>query len=222
MFWFMVFVFDAWTGGEDGLTGINRLAVLGYAAPGPRALLLLRLRVVRGGDDRPLADRQLAVRPGHPGDPAERDARPRRRLRHGPVQVGGVHALVRVRRPGGGTLRARAVRGLRRADEPVSVGQRRPDVPDRRRVRQLLRPGARRRRLPRAARRAVDPDRSLDARLRRPVHGGHPVHAGGDPRGRPAAPAAGRVPRHGRGPGGPRARVLDARRRPGVPGEGEP
>ena len=31
MFWFMVFVFDAWTGGEDGLTGINRLAVLGYA-----------------------------------------------------------------------------------------------------------------------------------------------------------------------------------------------
>jgi branched-chain amino acid transport system permease protein len=31
MFWFTVFVFDAWTGGEDGLTGINRLAVLGYA-----------------------------------------------------------------------------------------------------------------------------------------------------------------------------------------------
>lgn len=31
MFWFMVFVFDTWTGGEDGLTGINRLALLGYA-----------------------------------------------------------------------------------------------------------------------------------------------------------------------------------------------
>ena len=31
MFWFMVFVFDEWTGGEDGLTGINRLSVLGYA-----------------------------------------------------------------------------------------------------------------------------------------------------------------------------------------------
>ena len=30
MFWFMVFVFDAWTGGEDGLTGINRLALVGY------------------------------------------------------------------------------------------------------------------------------------------------------------------------------------------------
>ena len=30
MFWFMVFVFDAWTGGEDGLTGINRLTLLGY------------------------------------------------------------------------------------------------------------------------------------------------------------------------------------------------
>jgi branched-chain amino acid transport system permease protein len=30
MFWFMVFVFDTWTGGEDGLTGINRLTVLGY------------------------------------------------------------------------------------------------------------------------------------------------------------------------------------------------
>lgn len=30
MFWFMVFVFDAWTGGEDGLTGINRLSALGY------------------------------------------------------------------------------------------------------------------------------------------------------------------------------------------------
>ena len=28
MFWFMVFVFDTWTGGEDGLTGINRLARL--------------------------------------------------------------------------------------------------------------------------------------------------------------------------------------------------
>jgi branched-chain amino acid transport system permease protein len=27
MFWFMVFVFDNWTGGEDGLTGINRLSV---------------------------------------------------------------------------------------------------------------------------------------------------------------------------------------------------
>jgi branched-chain amino acid transport system permease protein len=27
MFWFMVFVLDDWTGGEDGLTGINRLAV---------------------------------------------------------------------------------------------------------------------------------------------------------------------------------------------------
>ncbi len=31
MFWFMVFVLDAWTGGEDGLTGINRFAV---AIPG--------------------------------------------------------------------------------------------------------------------------------------------------------------------------------------------
>jgi branched-chain amino acid transport system permease protein len=30
MFWFMVFVFDTWTGGEDGLTGINRLALFGY------------------------------------------------------------------------------------------------------------------------------------------------------------------------------------------------
>jgi branched-chain amino acid transport system permease protein len=30
MFWFMVFVFDGWTGGEDGLTGINRLTLLGY------------------------------------------------------------------------------------------------------------------------------------------------------------------------------------------------
>jgi branched-chain amino acid transport system permease protein len=30
MFWFMVFVFDTWTGGEDGLTGINRLSLLGY------------------------------------------------------------------------------------------------------------------------------------------------------------------------------------------------
>src|SRR3990172_7456569 len=27
MFWFLVFVLDAWTGGEDGLTGINRLGV---------------------------------------------------------------------------------------------------------------------------------------------------------------------------------------------------
>jgi branched-chain amino acid transport system permease protein len=31
MFWFAVFVADAWTGGEDGLTGINRLALLGFA-----------------------------------------------------------------------------------------------------------------------------------------------------------------------------------------------
>jgi len=31
MFWFMVFVLDTWTGGEDGLTGINRLSVLGFA-----------------------------------------------------------------------------------------------------------------------------------------------------------------------------------------------
>jgi branched-chain amino acid transport system permease protein len=29
MFWFMVFVFDGWTGGEDGLTGINRLSLFG-------------------------------------------------------------------------------------------------------------------------------------------------------------------------------------------------
>jgi branched-chain amino acid transport system permease protein len=27
MFWFTVFVLDSWTGGEDGLTGVNRLAV---------------------------------------------------------------------------------------------------------------------------------------------------------------------------------------------------
>jgi branched-chain amino acid transport system permease protein len=31
MFWFMVFVLDTWTGGEDGLTGINRLSVAGFA-----------------------------------------------------------------------------------------------------------------------------------------------------------------------------------------------
>ena len=30
MFWFMVFVLDAWTGGEDGLTGLRRSAVLGF------------------------------------------------------------------------------------------------------------------------------------------------------------------------------------------------
>lgn len=30
MFWFMVFVLDDFTGGEDGLTGINRLSLLGY------------------------------------------------------------------------------------------------------------------------------------------------------------------------------------------------
>jgi branched-chain amino acid transport system permease protein len=31
MFWFMVFVLDTWTGGEDGLTGINRLSAFGFA-----------------------------------------------------------------------------------------------------------------------------------------------------------------------------------------------
>jgi branched-chain amino acid transport system permease protein len=31
MFWFLVFVLDEWTGGEDGLTGIRRLDVLGVA-----------------------------------------------------------------------------------------------------------------------------------------------------------------------------------------------
>jgi branched-chain amino acid transport system permease protein len=31
MFWFLVFVLDEWTGGEDGLTGIRRLEVLGVA-----------------------------------------------------------------------------------------------------------------------------------------------------------------------------------------------
>lgn len=30
MLWFMVFVLDDFTGGEDGLTGINRLSLLGY------------------------------------------------------------------------------------------------------------------------------------------------------------------------------------------------
>ena len=29
MFWFLVFVLDEWTGGEDGLTGVRRLAVFG-------------------------------------------------------------------------------------------------------------------------------------------------------------------------------------------------
>ena len=37
MFWFLVFVLDRWTGGEDGLTGINRLSV-GVAGLGPLAL----------------------------------------------------------------------------------------------------------------------------------------------------------------------------------------
>jgi branched-chain amino acid transport system permease protein len=31
MFWFLVFVADTWTGGEDGLTGLNRLSLLGYS-----------------------------------------------------------------------------------------------------------------------------------------------------------------------------------------------
>ena len=92
----------------------------GLPASGQRALLLLRLRVLRRGDGRALADRQLAVRRGHPGDPAERDASVRRRLRHGPVQVGGVHALLRLRRPGRRSLRAGPLRRLRRADEPPS------------------------------------------------------------------------------------------------------
>jgi len=34
MFWFLVFVFDQWTGGEDGLTGINRLSALGVPLRG--------------------------------------------------------------------------------------------------------------------------------------------------------------------------------------------
>ena len=34
MFWFLVFVLDRWTGGEDGLTGINRLSVLGFPLRG--------------------------------------------------------------------------------------------------------------------------------------------------------------------------------------------
>jgi branched-chain amino acid transport system permease protein len=37
MFWFLVFLLDTWTGGEDGLTGINRLAV---AVPGLPAVSL--------------------------------------------------------------------------------------------------------------------------------------------------------------------------------------
>jgi len=37
MFWFLVFVLDAWTGGEDGLTGIQRLSV---TVPGAGGLAL--------------------------------------------------------------------------------------------------------------------------------------------------------------------------------------
>lgn len=37
MFWFLVFVFDTWTGGEDGLTGINRLSALGVPLRGNAA-----------------------------------------------------------------------------------------------------------------------------------------------------------------------------------------
>jgi len=34
MFWFLVFVFDGWTGGEDGLTGIDRRAAFGVPLRG--------------------------------------------------------------------------------------------------------------------------------------------------------------------------------------------
>ncbi len=37
MFWFLVFVLDTWTGGEDGLTGINRMSI---ALPGLGAIAL--------------------------------------------------------------------------------------------------------------------------------------------------------------------------------------
>jgi branched-chain amino acid transport system permease protein len=37
MFWFLVFVFDTWTGGEDGLTGIDRLSALGVPLRGNAA-----------------------------------------------------------------------------------------------------------------------------------------------------------------------------------------
>ena len=37
MFWFLVFVFDTWTGGEDGLTGIHRLSALGVPLRGNAA-----------------------------------------------------------------------------------------------------------------------------------------------------------------------------------------
>ena len=148
MFWFMVFFFDTWTGGEDGLTGIQRGPVV---LPCWGALSLrdnlpfyyfVYVLFVRG-DDRPLADRPLALRPGDRRGQAERVARPGARLRHAALQVGGVHAVDRLRRAGGGSLHAGALRRLRRAHEPAAVGQRGADVLDRRGLRLLLRPGAR-------------------------------------------------------------------------------
>ena len=142
---------------RTGSPGINRLAVLGYALRDNVPFYYFVYALFVGATvvlwrivNSPFGQVIRAIR-------AERDARPRRRLRRGPVQVGGVHALVRVCGPGRRALRARAVRRLRRADEPVAVGQRRAHVPDRRRVRELLRAGPRRRRLPGAARRASRP-----------------------------------------------------------------
>ena len=211
MFWFMVFVFDAWTGGEDGLTGINRLAVLGYALRDNvpfyyfvyawfvgATVVLWRIvnspfgQVIR-------AIRQSETRARAVGYDTARYKWAVFTLSCGFAGLaGGLYALARfgafaepmsLSQSGNVVLMCLIGGGFASFYGPV-LGV----------VVFLV-----------AARRAVDPDRPLDARLRRPVHGGHPLHARGHPRRRPAAPSAGRIPRHGRGPGGPRARVLDAR-----------
>ena len=63
MFWFSVFVLDAWTGGEDGLTGISRLAVgipglfrSRFGITSPSTISFSPLRRPHG---RPLAHRPL-------------------------------------------------------------------------------------------------------------------------------------------------------------------
>ena len=125
MFWFMVFVFDAWTGGEDGLTGINRLALVGYPLRDNvpfyyfvyawfvgATVVLWRIvnspfgQVIR-------AIRQSETRARAVGYDTAR-------------YKWAVFTLsCAIRRPGRRPLRAGALRRLSRADEPLPIGQRR-------------------------------------------------------------------------------------------------
>ena len=139
VFWFSAIKLHRLTGGEDGLLNIPtadaRSRLRQRRSQRQHGALLFRRGGARGRRNRPLAHRELALRPHPPGRAPERKPHRLRRLRGVVVQVGGLRHLYALRGLRWRALRHGAGKRLPRHHEPASVRPHRDDGAGRRRTR---------------------------------------------------------------------------------------